>query len=209
MVITRELREKLEKAHKTFLIVPKEAGLDGLCGALALYHSFNNKDRQVVVVFDGEVPKEARSLPGVDTILPNLGSKDLILRFNIGKQGVEKISYSTNNDTLSLRVRPKGDQFDITNFDYSYEGTNADLLVTFGIAKVKDLIFYEKYKQSFEKSEIINLGEPITEAEEAVIKKKDISEAKSISRFIFELLVSWTITPAKEASICLLHGMSL
>jgi len=209
MVITRELKEKLEKAQKTFLIVPYDAGLDGLCGALALCHVFQNKDRIVKVVFDGKVPPEAENLPGVGEILPNLGSKDLILRFNIGKQGVEKISYSTEGDTLSLRVRPKAGQFDIANFDYSYESATANLLVTFGIAKVSNLSFFENYKQSFEKSEIINLGEPIGENSQKTGQEKETVEAKSISQFIFEQLSAWGITPSKEASICLLKGMSL
>ncbi|MFH1896617.1 MAG: hypothetical protein ABH814_04100 [bacterium] len=209
MVITRDLKEKLEKAQKTFLIVPQEAGLDGLCGALALYHTFQSKDREVRVVFDGEIPSGIQDMPEAGKILPNLGSKDLILRFNIGKQGVEKISYSTGGDILSLRVRPKTGQFDIANFDYSYEGANANLLVTFGIARVSDLSFFEHYKQSFEKSEIINLGEPIAENSHKAGKEKETVEAKSISQFIFEQLVAWGITPSKEASICLLKGISL
>jgi len=209
MIITRELKEKLEKAQNAFLIVPKDAGLDGICGALALWHSFNNTDRQLTVVFDGQLPVEAQDLPGAGNILPNPGSKDLILRFNIGKQGVEKISYSTEGGVLFLRVRAKDSQFEIENFDYSYEGIAANLLVTFGISKPSDLSFWEDYKQLFDKSEIINLGEPISKGQEKTDKEKELVVGKSISQFIFEQLVSWGITPSKEAAICLLKGMSL
>jgi hypothetical protein len=38
--------------------------------------------------------------------------------------------------------------------------------------------------------------------------KKVPSEAKSISQFIFEQLVTWGVTPSKEAATCLLKGIS-
>lgn len=211
MVVTKELREKLDKSQKVFLIVPQEAGLDGLCGALALKHTFSNNNRKVEVVFDGAIPEQTGDLPEADQILTNLGNKDLVLKFKVGSQGIEKISYSMEGEILSLRVRPKSSNFDVENFHYVYEGARANLIVTFGISKLDKLSFYNDYKDSFEKSEIINLGEPLPKEQEKKeeVKSEEIPEAKSISQFIFEQLIGWGITPNREASICLLKGISL
>lgn len=210
MLVTKDLKEKLERAKKVALIVPQDAGLDGLCGALALQHVFKAKERQVSVVFDGALMEEAKDLPGSDQITRDLGSKDLILRFNVGQTGIEKISYSVLGEILSLRIRPKKATFKINDFDYSYEDAGFNLFVTFGVASLKTLSFYKDYEETFSKVEVLNLGEPVggSVAQEAPLGALP-SEAKSISQFIFEQLAAWGITPSKEASLCLLKGMAL
>lgn len=231
MVVTKDLREKLENSATSALIVPSLAGLDGICGALALKHSFDMQGKKLLVVYDGELPKEVAELPGAEEIKSNLGSKDLVLKFNVGSSGVDKISYSVSNDILSLRVRPKNGSFNVENFDYNYEASSYDTLVTFGVSKLEDISFYTEYKAAFDKAEVLNLGEPLEKATDAtqVTKEEgedgtdgaagsedithrnqgDQLEAKSISQFIFEQLVAWGITPNKKAAICLLRGISL
>ncbi len=234
MVVTKDLREKLENSATSALIVPSLAGLDGICGALALKHSFDMQGKKLLVVYDGDLPKEVAELPGAEEIKKNLGSKDLVLKFNVGSSGVDKISYSVSNDILSLRVRPKNGSFNVENFDYTYEASSYDTLVTFGVSKLEDISFYTEYKAAFDKAEVLNLGEPLEKATDVTQvtkaikeegegetdgdvgsedidhnKKSDQLEAKSISQFIFEQLVAWGITPNKKAAICLLTGISL
>ena len=198
----------IQDAKRLGLLVGNESSTDAISAVMALYHVLSSTDKKVVPIVPGKIPPAAQALPSSIEIKKGLGPKNLVVTLDTNDTPVEKVSYRSQEDKFQLVIHPVDRSFEVENIEYSYEGLNFDLLITFGVKKLLDLgELYEKNRAEFSKAVIINMDVSASNENYGQINLVDPTKS-SISELVFQQLLAWEITPSKEAAQCLLTGLA-
>jgi nanoRNase/pAp phosphatase (c-di-AMP/oligoRNAs hydrolase) len=154
------LPKKINSAKSLLVLLPQNLNIDTVAAGLALFLSLKKEKKQVKIGAPSEVTVEYNRLFGIDKISPKIGNRDLIISFDYLKDSIEKVSYNVDDGKFNLVVQPKEgcQSLDPKKVEYTYSGTDADIIFIIGAQKLEDLgQLYEAEKKIFNKAETINI----------------------------------------------------
>src|ERR1035437_8393877 len=105
----QKLKEIFEKDGTFAIVVGSAYTVDEMGAALSLYLTLTSLGRNVAVISTKQPLVEVSNLVGIDKVKSNYESKngDLILSFPYVEDEIGKVSYTLENGSLNIIVKPK------------------------------------------------------------------------------------------------------
>lgn len=162
---TQPISKALETAKTVLILLPENPTLDATAAALSLYLSFTTQQFKTSIGCSTPMTVSFNRLFSIDKIKSNIGSQNLVISFQYPEDSLEKVSYDKdpNNQKFHLTIEPKAgfSPLDSQSVEFSYTGSNADLVFVIGAKDIKDLgALYEQEKNLLEDKQktLVNLS---------------------------------------------------
>ena len=143
------VKTALQTAKQTLVLLPQNPNVDAVAAALALQLALAKKGLSVTIGCSTPMTVQFNRLFGVDKIKPRIGNQNLVISFNYPEDSLEKVAYDKDpaNQKFHLTIEPKAGMqpLDVSQVQYSYPGSNADVIFVIGAKSLEDL--GELYKQ--------------------------------------------------------------
>jgi nanoRNase/pAp phosphatase (c-di-AMP/oligoRNAs hydrolase) len=139
----KRVEEFLAKSKNIGILTGKDPSLDEMGAALALYLSLVELGKSVSIASPSNPRVGIASLVGIDKVKTVLSAEggDLIVSFPYKEGEIEKVSYTLDNGSLNIVVKPgeKDLSFSEKDVKFSRSQSAPELLFVVGVAKVSDL----------------------------------------------------------------------
>jgi len=159
------VKQALSTAKQTLILLPPDPDLDSVAAGLALYLSLGKQQLNVSIGCSTPMTVGLNRLFAVDKIKSRIGNQNLVISFNYPEDSLEKVSYDKDpaNQKFNLTIEPKAGMqpLDINSVEYSYTGSNADVIFVIGARALEDLgdLFKSEQKLLEDKSKtLVNLS---------------------------------------------------
>jgi len=198
----------LDESTKIAIVPSKVAGIDALAAALGLYLALKQKDKKVSLVYPGIIPDDFAEYIRKEEVISDPSLRDLVVAIDYSQTPASKVSYSTANDVLYLRISPINSDFDSRRVTGSVEGFNFDLVITIGAQVPEDFgQTLTHLEDEFRNSLIINLDNTDRNQRWGNINIVDVS-AHCLSLLALNNIVKWGLNIDSKAAKVLLKGIS-
>jgi nanoRNase/pAp phosphatase (c-di-AMP/oligoRNAs hydrolase) len=131
------------------VLLPQNPSVDSVAAGLALFLALTKKGLNTTIGCASQMTVQFNRLYGVDKIKPRIGNQNLVISFNYPEDSLEKVAYDKDpaNQKFHLTIEPKAGMppLDVSNVEYSYTGSNADVIFIIGAKSLENL--GELYKQ--------------------------------------------------------------
>ena len=127
----------IESAKKILVLVGKDPSVDNLAAALSIEESLATLGKSVQFCATGKIPEVFQDFSA--KITDKVEIKKLVVTFNWRKDGVEKVSYSLEGENFNFIISPKGRKIEPTDLKISYQGEEADLIISVGVTSLKEM----------------------------------------------------------------------
>lgn len=195
-----EVSKAIEEAKKVAVVVAEDSK-DALSAGAAMYHVLKDLAKEVTLCSPFEVALEG----GVTAFFQReLGSKDLVVSFDLSKAPIQKVSYFSEGGVFNLILHPIPKNFDPSEVKFSYTLPTFDLWLVLGLRDLESL-----------PAGLIEYKEDLLGAKSIVIAKKpsfgtekiDLGE-RGYCETLFLQFSEWGLVPSKDAARALLEGIS-
>lgn len=156
------LSELIQPARSIAVLVSEVATVDQVAAALALVQSLRliGKD---VTLYAPKIPQLPIALAGLNEIKTEFGKQNLVISFDYQESLVDKVSYAISQDASKffLTIRPKKGSapLDPATVEFSYAGTDCELIVLFGEHDLTNLQqLYFGYEEVYASTPIITFN---------------------------------------------------
>src|SRR3990167_7517859 len=137
------VKTALQTAKQTLVLLPQNPNVDAVAAALALQLALAKKGLSVTIGCSTPMTVQFNRLFGVDKIKPRIGNQNLVISFNYPEDSLEKVAYDKDpaNQKFHLTIEPKAGMqpLDASQVEYSYTGSNADVIFEIGSRTLEDL----------------------------------------------------------------------
>src|SRR3990172_8554614 len=137
------VKAALQTAKQVLVLLPQNPNVDSVAAALALYLALVKKGLSTTIGCSSQMTVQFNRLFGVDKIKPRIGNQNLVISFNFPEDSLEKVSYDKDlqNQKFNLTIEPKAgmEPLDTNSIEYSYTGSNADVIFIIGARTMEDL----------------------------------------------------------------------
>ncbi|MFH0942791.1 MAG: hypothetical protein V1810_01315 [Candidatus Beckwithbacteria bacterium] len=137
------IKQALSQAKQVLILLPQNPEVDSVAAGLALYLSLTKQSINTSIGCSTQITVGFNRLFGVDKIKPRIGNQNLVISFTYPEDNLEKVSYDkdSQNQKFNLTIEPKAgmDPLDINSVQYSYTGSNADVIFVIGARSLEDL----------------------------------------------------------------------
>lgn len=141
--LLQKIKDALAKANNIALVVGQNPTLDQMAGALALYLSLKQINKNAIVASPTNPIVEISSLVGIDKVQSKLGGDagDLVVSFPYVEGEIEKVSYTLENELLNIIVKAgqNGLSFNEKDVKFVRGSGSIDLLFVIGTPHLSDL----------------------------------------------------------------------
>lgn len=202
-------QDSIAKAKNILVLLPANPTLDKAAAALSLFLSLKKQNKQVLVACSTPMTVGFNRLFSIDKITDKIGNRNLIISFDYLKDAIEKVSYNIENDKFNLVVepRPGAQPLKTDKVNYSYAGTEADLIIVIGASRLEDLdSLYINEKKTFEKAQIVNLDYKRTNMRFGQLNLLD-NKAASCSEIVADLLKRVNLPVDQDIATNILAGI--
>ncbi len=141
-VDTNQFKDLLDSAHSVAILLPKNPGLDVVAAALSLKLSLDQFGKPASVACADPMTVEFHRLVGADTVITNLGSRNLVITFPGQTEIVDKVSYHLDDrGELNLVITPKPNTpgIDHRKLNFISGGAQADLVILVAGAEIPEV----------------------------------------------------------------------
>lgn len=159
------VKQALSQTKQILILLPQNPDLDSVAAGLALYLSLTKQHLNTSIGCSTPMTVGFNRLFAVDKIKPRIGNQNLVISFNYPEDSLEKVSYDKNpqNQKFNITIEPKAGMqpLDVNSVEYSYTGSNADIIFVIGARTLEDLgeLYKSEQKLLEDKSKtIINLS---------------------------------------------------
>ncbi len=142
---TDKFRDILELSKNTLLIFKESKDLDLFLASYCLF-SFLVREKEIRLLtpkFKLKLPKSLTDLIDLKKIETELGKENLLISFPYLEEQVDKVSYyiGEHDQRFYLTIKPKSGvaAIDSSKVEFSYAGTQADLLILCGVEDLEKL----------------------------------------------------------------------
>ena len=159
------VKQSLSRAKQTLILLAQNPDQDSVAAGLALYLSLTKQQLNASIGCATPMTVGFNRLFGVDKIKPRIGNQNLVISFNYPEDSLEKVSYDKDpqNQKFNITIEPKAglQVLDVNSVEYSYTGSNADVIFVIGARTLEDLgdLFKSEQKLLENKSKtLVNLS---------------------------------------------------
>lgn len=157
------LSELLQPARSIALILPQDPSFDQTATAIAFADALKvvGKDAQIYCPSKPQL-NGSEVLPGIDRVKTEFGKQNLVISFAYQEASVDKVSYAISQNSerffLTVKPRPGAKPLDPATVEYSYTGTDCELMIIFGEHDLTNLRqLYFGYEDVYQNTPIITI----------------------------------------------------
>lgn len=156
------MSELIQPARSIAVLVSEMATVDQVAAALALTQSLKLVGKDVSL-YAPQLPLLPISLIGLNEVKTEFGKQNLIISFDYQEASVDKVSYAIGQDARKffLTIRPKKGSapLDPATVEFSYAGTDCELIVLFGEHDLSNLQqLYFGYEEVYASTPIVTFN---------------------------------------------------
>jgi nanoRNase/pAp phosphatase (c-di-AMP/oligoRNAs hydrolase) len=208
--VVSEIRELLTKNQNVGILVGNNPTTDEMGAALALYLSFKTSGQNISIASVGEPIVELSNLVGIDKVKKDFEGEggDLVVSFPYREGEIDKISYTLEDGSLNIVVKPgeQGLSFSEEDVIFKRKGEYPQLVFIVGCPRLSDLssVFdVHKSKDTL----VVNIDNKIDNQRfgDVVLVSDD---ASSVSEQVVKLLLSLGFDIDLDVAQNLLSGIS-
>ncbi len=135
----KEVSKFLDSAKNILIIGPQNPNVDVISSAIAWYLFLSKKDKDVDIVFNGDInipdflPKNVK----IDNSIDSLSNFKIVL--DISKTKVKQLSYETNGYELHINIIPKDGSFSDNDVKIDKGDIKYDLIISLGASFLESL----------------------------------------------------------------------
>lgn len=162
---TEPVKAALASAKQILVLLPQNPSVDSVAAALALHLALTKKGLSATIGCSTEMTVQFNRLFGVDKIKPRIGNQNLVITFNYPEDSLEKVAYDKDpaSQKFHLTIEPKAGMqpLDVSQVEYSYTGSSADVIFVVGSRNLEDLgELYQQEKTLLDNKEktLVNLS---------------------------------------------------
>lgn len=193
------VKTALSAAKQVLVLLPQNPNVDSVAAGLVLYLALAKKGVSTSIGCASPMTVQFNRLFGVDKIKARIGNQNLVISFNYPEDSLEKVAYDKDpsNQKFHLTIEPKAGMppLDASQVEYSYTGSNADVIFVVGSRTLEDL--GELYKQ--EKALLDNKSKTLV----------NVSSLDKNSQFGTVNLYDPTASGASEIMTVVIKGLEL
>lgn len=190
----QRFRELLTDKKQILIIFPENPSHDLFLASYSLFTFLNNltPTRILSPSFKVKLPTSIKSFVEISQIETELGKQNLLISFPYQEEQVDKVSYyigeSDQRFYLTIKPRVGVAPLDSAQVEFSYAGTDADLIILLGVddlEQLKQLYFGYENLYKNENNHVVTIQEFIPEFGSLNI---DTSTESSYAEAIWQLL---------------------
>lgn len=209
------VKQALATAKQTLILLPPDPDLDSVGAGLTLYLSLGKQQLNVSIGCSTPMTVGFNRLFGVDKIKSRIGNQNLVISFNYPEDSLEKVSYDKDpaNHKFNLTIEPKAGMqpLDVNSVEYSYTGSNADVIFVIGARSLEDLgeLFKSEQKLLENKSKtLVNLSSLDKNSQFGTVNLYDPT-ASGCSEIMFSVLSGLQLPLDADMATNLLAGIEV
>ncbi len=199
----------LIRDSKNIAVVPsKIPGLDAFCAGAALYLMIRELEKSVSFLYKGKIPEGGEDILSANHITDDVDKRSLLVSIDYSGTDASKVNYSTEDDTLYLRISPVSKDFDKeTRIRSKISGYDFDTLFVIGAQRMTDLGgIYENLDGVSKISKIVNID--ITQKNERFGFANIVdSSTNSLSLLVMKKFQDWELSLNERSAKALLKGI--
>ena len=202
------IKELIDNASSIAIIPSEIAKADALSAAVGLYYTLLQQDKNVSLVYVGEVPEECKNIVNASQITGDIYSRQLTISIDYSDTPASKLAYSNENNILKLVLSPVAKEFDTSKVKTEIQGHDFDLILTLGAQAPEDLgVVGSELRDSFIKAKIVNIDNTNLNTQHGDVNVID-TLAPNLSAVVFNLLSLLGMLPDAKSAKALLVGMT-
>lgn len=156
----QKAKEMVGTAKEIVIVTHSNPSLDSMGGSLALALGLISLGKKASVICPDPVTVGLSSFVGVDKVSKEFGKKNFVISLDYEDGSIEKVSYNIEGKKFNLVVehRPGYEPFVADKVQYSYQGVDADLVISVDTMNFAQLgHVYDSNKELFAGKSIINI----------------------------------------------------
>lgn len=187
----------LQSAKQVLILLPQNPTIDSTAAALALYLALTKAKMSTTIGSPTEMTVGFNRLFGVDKIKQRIGNQNLVISFDYPEDSLEKVAYDKDpaNQKFHLTIEPKAgfEPLDVNKVQYSYTGSNADVIFVIGATAMEDLgMLYQQEKKLLDDKQktLVNLSHSAKNSQFGTVNLYDptVSGESEIMLAVFQAL---------------------
>jgi hypothetical protein len=138
----QSLSSGLLNSKSVLLVLPQNPSVDATASALALSLVLSRYQKSTQVVCPTPMTAGHSRLVGVDKVAGELGSKNLVINFDVPEEAIEKVSYNYDDKNRLYFVVEPASGFEAPGkekVNFSYSGIDADYVLFIGVKDDSEL----------------------------------------------------------------------
>lgn len=207
------VKQALSAAKQILILLAQNPDQDSVAAGLALYLSLGKQQLNASIGCSTPMTVGFNRLFAVDKIKSRIGNQNLVISFNYPEDSLEKVSYDKDpqNQKFNLTIEPKAGMqpLDVNSVEYSYTGSNADVIFVIGARTLEDLgdLFKSEQKLLEDKSKtLVNLSSLDKNSQFGTVNLYDPTASGS-SEIMFTVLSSLQLPLDSDMATNLLAGI--
>lgn len=183
--------------------------MDSIGGALALALGLQSLGKKAVVICPDPMTVELSNFVGIDKVSKEFGKKNFVISLDYVDGSIEKVSYNIEGNKFNLVVehRPGFEPFAADRAHYSYQGIDADLIITVDSLHLGQLgKVYADQKDLFASKSIINIDFHNENSNYGAINLVD-PNASSSSELVAEFMATLGVKLTTDIATNLLNAI--
>jgi len=156
----QKAKDMVIAAQDVVVITRANPNKDSMGASLALMLGLLSLGKKSTVICPDPMTVELSNFVGADKVSREFGKKNFVISFDYVDGSIEKVSYNIENKKFNLVVehRPGHEPIRADSVQYSYQGVDADLILTVDTQNFGQLgAIYSQNKNIFASKQIINI----------------------------------------------------
>lgn len=204
----QQLQQLIQDSKEILILTPAKSTIDRMAATLALYLALPQLGKRVTVAAPDTVTVDISNLVGIDKVTNSLGNKNFVISLDYVEGSIEKVSYNIEGEKFNLVIEPRSNfAFSEDKVQYSYSGTNADLVIVVGASRLEDLGEFTPAIKRLQNAKIVNVDTHSQNARYGVVNLVFPGMA-SLSEVVVFLLSSLALTLDVDNATNLLSGIT-
>lgn len=206
---TKGSMEQLIQRSDNIAVIPSQlGGYEAYAAALGLFFSLKEKDKKISLIYPGAIPPGFEDLITKAEIVIDPSLRDLIVEVDYSGSLAEKVTYSTQEDVLTLKISPVDKNFNLNNVKASLTGAGYDLIFIIGAQTKEDLgTSYSALEEEFRTAVLVNLDNSNANSRFGDINIVD-PLASNLSQLVLNFIAKTGFFITQKPARALLKGIS-
>ena len=201
-----QIKDLIEKSNKVLLLTRANPSVDGVCSMIALNDILASLGKNPTAATTGRVPEEVNHLPHISRLMDRIEPKNLIISFDYVEGMIDKVSYKIEGNKFKLIISPKEKRINPEQVEYSYKGTDYDLVFILDSPDLESLGKLFADPEFYSTATTVNIDRRVNNTQ---FGKVNIIEPRndSVCAIITKLLADSNIKLTSVAADALLFGL--
>jgi nanoRNase/pAp phosphatase (c-di-AMP/oligoRNAs hydrolase) len=158
MDIIQQIINKISQTSNILIIV-SGGNVDSLAAGLGLRTFLKKLDKETILLSFTELGSRFEFLPEIGTVVRQIDlHKNFVIDVSTQKTGLDELSYKSENDRLSIFLKPKSGQFSASDVSFRSSNFPFGLLILIGVPSLEILgEFYNQNAPLFFETPIVNI----------------------------------------------------